>query len=177
MDSIETKLVPGYPSITTIKNVLSLTEIKQLESYYIASLLNDNFILDSVYGKNRLYMRNDEQGYQLLFKFRTKVENIVNEKLAGRYSFVSYYRKGSILNRHIDKPECEYTLAIRLFSSKENTNEIPYLIFGDKISAVHIHASIGDGAIFQGNKTPHWRDTLESEFLCTLLLHYEKKIN
>lgn len=167
-------VVPGYPSAIVIRRLIRPDQLTFLQGYYLEKLMEGFFCQDTHSYKNRLYLRNDPIGTDLLKEYLDIVEKAVGVSLLSCYSFVSFYRRGSILKRHLDKSECEFTMGAILFSSHEKASRRHYLSLGNNEAPVHINLEAGEGAVFQGAITPHWRDSIDEEFLCTLLLHYKQ---
>ena len=106
-------------------------------------------------------------------KFQKMIENIVGEGLELVCTFMRKYSKGDVLEKHIDRKELYHTLSIQLKKSDNIPN--PFIVhYKDK--DVEIHLEDGDGGfIYEGNKIPHSRPPLESEYMYNLFLHYAPK--
>ncbi|RYZ89700.1 MAG: hypothetical protein EOP06_08955 [Proteobacteria bacterium] len=171
---VEIIRVVGYPDVIYIPRLLLSHRLALAKSHYISALLEGNFQADLLHGKNRLFLRDDAFGRNLLYETRPIMESIVGKNLKEQYSFVSYYRRDSELRRHVDKLECQFTVGIILFDSQGDSDKRMYLSFGDVEKATDLAMFSGDAAVFCGVTTPHWRPPLRNDFLCTLLLHYKE---
>ena len=116
------------------------------------------------------------------------IEQNVNKKLFPTYSGFRVYDKGADLPTHIDRPSCEYTVALCLGS---HPAEQPYEIFigeKDDSSDYKYYSADGDlerykidykfsmlpnnAIIFKGMDKLHWREPCEHDHFITVFLHY-----
>jgi hypothetical protein len=116
------------------------------------------------------------------------IEQNVGKKLWPTYSFLRVYDKGSDLPIHIDRPSCEYTVALCLGADPVN---IPYDIFvGEedensdykyynnekeykKYRIEHKFPMLPNNAlIFKGMDKIHWREICNHDHFITVFLHY-----
>jgi hypothetical protein len=100
----------------------------------------------------------------LLCYLRPKMEEITGKKLLPTYSYARVYRNGNSLWRHIDRPECEFSVTITL-----KTDGTPWpIIMGDK----EIYIEQGSGVVYQGEKIRHERKPYDGNEHVQCFLHY-----
>ena len=86
----------------------------------------------------------------------------------------------SDMEKHTDKHNCEFSVTLTL--RRELNEEIwpfyldPYhegdsLTFGGR----KVDLDVGDGLIYKGVETPHWRDKFEGSKLAQVFLHYVRR--
>jgi hypothetical protein len=99
--------------------------------------------------------------------------------LAGRavkpsYAYVTACQGGALLERHTDRPQCEYTLSICLDFVPETSGTCPWSINLDVGNrTLRILQRPGEGLLFRGRRIVHHRDKLASRSSVTnVLLHY-----
>ena len=104
------------------------------------------------------------------------IEKYTGEKLIAAYSYLRVYKKGDELKRHIDRNLCEFSVSLTL--RRDHKDDIwPIYLESDKIYKISLEA--GDGLIYKGIESPHWRGKFEGERLAQVFLHYlsREKIN
>jgi hypothetical protein len=106
----------------------------------------------------------------LLLKIKPLIEKVTEKKLIENYSYTRIYKKGDVLNKHIDREECEISTTLNLGGDK---NWPIYLS-----PNIKINLNQGDMLIYSGSKIEHWRDAFEGEECFQSFFHYnnlEKK--
>lgn len=112
---------------------------------------------------------NDPVMWNLMCYLCPDVEKYTGKKLIAAYSYLRVYKKGDELKRHIDRSACEFSVTLTL--KRHPSDDIwPIYLESDKIYRVSLEA--GDGLIYKGTESPHWRDKFEGEKLAQVFLHY-----
>ena len=78
------------------------------------------------------------------------------------YSYARVYEKGSILEKHKDRPSCEVSTTINL-----GGDLWPIYVEGTKIDL-----NPGDMLIYSGCELEHWREPFQGELCGQVFLHY-----
>ena len=108
----------------------------------------------------------------LLCYLSPDMEEYTGESLIPTYSYLRVYKKGDELKRHIDRHSCEYSVTLTLM--RDPTDDIwPIYLETDKQYKVELEA--GDGLVYKGIESPHWRDKFEGERLAQVFLHYVRR--
>jgi hypothetical protein len=109
----------------------------------------------------------------LLKKATPFVSKTVGENLLPTYSFFRVYRPGEKLTKHTDRPSCEISVTVSVAYAGE-PNKIYMQAEGKKESAFTLNP--GDGVIYKGCDTTHWREPLkEGQLVVQFMLHYVKQ--
>jgi len=109
-----------------------------------------------------------------------KVEEITNVPLFSNYSYYRLYTTGSILERHIDRPSCEYSVTVCLGYDVSNVDQNIYpsydwpMFVNNQGMELPIHLKPGDAIIYKGCEVEHWRDPFWGLNHAQLFLHYSK---
>ena len=98
------------------------------------------------------------------------IEQNVGKKLFPTYSFFRIYDKGSDLPIHVDRPSCEYTVALCLGCEPADKPYNIYVGEEDKSSAFEMFPN--NALIFQGMENLHWREECHHDHFITVFLHY-----
>jgi len=98
-----------------------------------------------------------------------KIEKVVDKYLFPTYSYLRIYYKNSILEKHTDRPCCEYSATICITNDKK-----PWDIWFETYSGEKLSISLypGDIIIYKGIELPHWRNIYEQEEQIQVFLHY-----
>ena len=100
------------------------------------------------------------------------MEKHTGESLIPTYSYLRVYKKGDKLKRHIDKNSCQFSVTLTLM--REPNDDIwPIYLETNGIYKVDLEA--GDGLIYRGTVSPHWRDKFEGSRLAQVFLHYVRR--
>ena len=78
------------------------------------------------------------------------------------YSYARVYEKGSILEKHKDRPSCEISTTLNL-----GGDLWPIYVEGTKIDL-----NPGDMLIYSGCELEHWREPFQGELCGQVFLHY-----
>lgn len=108
----------------------------------------------------------------LLLLLLPLVEEQTGKELLPTYSYMRIYYKNSILEKHLDRPSCEYSATICI-----STTEKPWDIFFKKKCDTEVCVSLnpGDLIIYQGQELEHWREKYDGSEQIQVFLHYVDK--
>lgn len=109
----------------------------------------------------------------LLVNSREAVEAVVGAELLPTYSYSRVYVEGDELERHVDRPSCEYSVTINVACDGE-----PWPIWMQNGDAEPIKAILapGDAVIYRGCEVHHWRNKMvRSSVNAQFMLHYVAK--
>jgi hypothetical protein len=98
----------------------------------------------------------------LLMKVGFLMKDKTTLNLVPTYSYARMYEKGSILEKHKDRPSCEISTTLNLGGD-------PWPIF---IEEKKIDLKPGDMVIYAGCELEHWRNTFEGNLCGQVFLHY-----
>ena len=109
----------------------------------------------------------------VLVDSRAAVEDVVGKELLPTYSFSRVYVEGDELERHVDRPSCEYSVTVNVACDGE-----PWPIWmqdGDA-EPTKVTLSPGDAVIYKGCEVHHWRGKMtRSRVNAQFMLHYVNK--
>ena len=102
------------------------------------------------------------------------VSAIVGEPTKPSYVYAAVYHDGACLPRHIDRPQCAYTLSLCVDCIPEPYREVPWPIeleaSGRRVS---VYQGLGDGLLFKGAELAHGRPPLPEGFtVAAVFCHY-----
>jgi hypothetical protein len=101
----------------------------------------------------------------VLLELRPEIERISGCGLVPTYSYARLYFHGDSFLRHRDRESCEVSVSIHLGRDGGEAN----LCFPPNNKVV---MEEGDGAIYLGCETEHWRDPFTGHTMGQLFLHY-----
>ncbi len=105
------------------------------------------------------------------------VGTIVDRPIKASRAYTSLYCGGTTLPKHIDLPQCEYTVSLLIDYRPwpaDGRSPWPVQVFTvPDAPPVELFQSIGGGILFRGHRMPHARPALPPENACwVMLLHY-----
>ena len=100
------------------------------------------------------------------------MEKYTGVDLIPTYSYLRVYKKGDELKKHIDRNSCEFSVTLTLM---REPNEAIWPIYVETDSVHKIELEAGDGLIYKGIESPHWRDKFEGSRLAQVFLHYVRR--
>jgi hypothetical protein len=102
------------------------------------------------------------------------VAQIAGRPLKPSYVYFSSYLGGSELEKHNDRPQCEYSISFCLDYSPEPYDHTPWpLHLNTKQEHITVYQAIGDGLLYRGRLFPHYRRPLyEGHTSSHLFFHY-----
>jgi hypothetical protein len=101
----------------------------------------------------------------LLLELRPKIEAISGCRLVPTYSYARIYFYGDTIIRHRDRPSCEVSVSIHL--GRDGGEGSLWFAPNDKVQM-----EAGDGAVYLGHETEHWRERFTGNAMGQLFVHY-----
>jgi len=101
----------------------------------------------------------------LLLELLPRVEAVAGAALVPTYSYARVYFHGDVMIRHVDRGACEVSVSINL--GRDGGAGSLWFQPG-----VEVGMDEGDGAIYLGCETSHWRERYTGNALGQIFLHY-----
>jgi hypothetical protein len=102
------------------------------------------------------------------------ISHVVGRTVKPSYAYLAAYNEGSVLHRHVDRPQCAYSMTIPVDYTPEPTLEASWPIrLGLQDAEVVVYQSLGDALVYAGPRVEHFREALPAGHISTsLLFHY-----
>jgi hypothetical protein len=100
----------------------------------------------------------------LLLTIQPFVENFTNKKLYPTYSYSRIYYNGAVLEKHTDRPSCQYSATVCIDNDPE-----PWAIF---MGGNEVMLEPGDIVCYKGCEIEHWRERYQGRQQIQVFLHY-----
>ena len=98
------------------------------------------------------------------------LEDLSGKKLLEANNYIRFYVPGEILNKHIDREGCEYSITLTLGFEGEPW---PFYIEDSFGKEKEIFMSVGDAIFYKGRERPHWRKKyIEGKWQVQAFFHY-----
>ncbi|CAJ0684861.1 MULTISPECIES: hypothetical protein [Ralstonia] len=122
----------------------------------------------------RYRAHNDPMLRTLQARLTPLISHVVGVPVKPSYAYLAAYTQGAVLHRHVDRPQCEYSLTIAVDYTPEPTLEASWPIrLGLPDAEVLVYQSLGDALVYAGPRVVHFREALpEGHISTSLLLHY-----
>ena len=98
----------------------------------------------------------------LLVKTLPVMKEKTGLNLLPTYSYARVYEKGSILEKHKDRPSCEISTTMNLGGD----------LWSIYVEGIKIDLNPGDMLIYSGCELEHWREPFEGSICGQVFLHY-----
>jgi hypothetical protein len=98
------------------------------------------------------------------------IGEVVGKRLIPQYTYARIYQNGSVLERHCDRPECQYSVTLSLGGEYEKLWPIWINDYEGKSHEVSLEC--GDMVIYAGHDLEHWREKFEGNAQYQLFMHY-----
>jgi hypothetical protein len=105
------------------------------------------------------------------------VSKLFGKPVKPSYCYFICYQAGAALEKHVDRDQCEYTLAVCLDFSPEPIRSTPWpLQLQLPTGTVVVYQALGDALVYRGCRIPHFRTRLaEGCTSSSILFHYVDK--
>lgn len=154
-------IVKGLLPIEDVKNISK--HLKEREAVGSGSR-NDEQVEDSI----AFYSDNFLLGYQ--YEVLKSIEKITGLDLFKTYNYARIYKKGNILRVHTDREACEISVTIDLGGDPWSI----WVLDRDE-NPIEIKLEPGDGVIYRGCTTNHWRAKFDGDEHVQVFMHYVDK--
>ena len=109
----------------------------------------------------------------MLVDSRGAVEAVVGKELLPTYSYSRVYVEGDELERHVDRPSCEYSVTVNVACDGEPW---PIWMQNGDAEPTKVTLNPGDAVIYKGCDVHHWRNKMtQSKVNAQFMLHYVDK--
>lgn len=128
-----------------------------------------------------LFEKNDEQvplslsiyNYipflELLCEKTYFINKIIGEKVLPTYTYARLYKNGAVLKKHSDRPSCQVSVTLNIGGDGSSW---PIWFTKPNKEIVSYDLKPGQGIIYLGCVSEHWRDAFEGEEYAQVFLHY-----
>jgi len=148
--------------LSVAKNYYDI-KFNKIKEYHVTTLSDD------VVGPYNNNFYADPLSESLLYELLPFYKKLSGKDLIPTYSFARLYKKGQFLNSHIDRPACQFSLTLCIYSNLKN----PWPIF---IEDEGCSTSSNEAVFYKGCELNHYRNTLnEDASIVQLHLHYVDK--
>jgi hypothetical protein len=105
---------------------------------------------------------------ELLANKTSYISELIGEPVLPTYSYARLYQNGEILEKHTDRESCEISVTLNLGGDKD------WEIFFTKPNGkqVSVNMTQGQGALYLGCESKHWREAFEGQEYAQVFLHY-----
>lgn len=106
-------------------------------------------------------------------KFAGPLSNYAGKTLVPSYTYARIYRNGEVLEKHIDRPSCEYSATITLGHDSDTVWPIFFAdVSNQNPSGNSVDLEIGELAFYKGQEIEHWRPKFKGQWQTQVFFHY-----
>jgi hypothetical protein len=139
------------------KHISDMTE-EEFES------VNDNQVPNSFYQYGNFCFES------LMVMLKPIVEDVIGKSLYPSYTYARIMNSGASMERHRDRPSCQFSLTLCIQDDKEN----PYPIFMENYGGIasSVLLNPGDMIVYHGTQLYHWREVWHGSEHIQTFFHY-----
>jgi hypothetical protein len=156
-----------------IKNFLEPDFVEFIQDYFAMKANCGDFNSDTpqVVGSYEWY--SDAMAETILQNSCQAISTQIGINILPTYSFTRLYLEGDVLEKHIDRPECEISATLSLgYSNNGFINPIYFSKDIDENDAKEILLTPGDLCVYSGCTLYHWRPPIKNKWLLQTFLHF-----
>lgn len=149
-----------------VKNFLTKEELNILRDYaLIFHRFNFSNFCGSEVSHNKDTWVYEDKIMEALLKNKTeKMEQETGLKLFPTYSYWRFYTRNAVLEKHSDRPSCEISVTVCLYSDGTK--------WPINVGGTYIDTDPGDAVIYKGVEYEHFRDEFKGDGQAQVFLHY-----
>lgn len=144
-----------------------------LANYYRQLIAAGDWPLGDAQVEQRHGWHNERIAQFLHNQLTDMVSSISGRPLKPTYCFASAYRGGAVLEAHLDREQCDYTLSL-IVDEQAPAGEASWPLWFQTSEGQHqVRLHPGDAVLFRGCELPHWRGSASPDHeQINLLFHF-----
>jgi hypothetical protein len=151
--------------------------VAALRRYYRNRIRGGAMPLGDRQSSRRYAAYNDPVARFFHHQITSAVSHLAGEELKPSYVYFASYLSGAELKKHVDRPQCEFSVTFCLDYSPEPEHATPWPIrLQTPTGTVAVYQALGDGLAYRGTRLPHYRTPLgESQTSTSIFFHYVRE--
>jgi hypothetical protein len=164
----------GY---ATVPGLIHPFHLAAMRRYYRRLTRAGGLTLGDEQVSRRYGMHNEPLARFFHHQLAAMVTDLVGEPVKPSYVYCGAYQSGSVLKKHTDRAQCEFSITMCIDYSPEPVGETNWPIHLDTSKGrVTVHQRIGDALLYRGCRVPHYRDVLpEGHSSTSIFFHYVRQ--
>ena len=161
----------GYAALGNLIHPFNLAALRR---YYRHAVRRRAFPLGDEQCPLRYGVHNESVARFFHHQIAKAVGAVAGEAIKPSYVYLASYVSGAELKKHIDRPQCEFSVTLCLDFSPEPERATSWPILLDTAEgSVTVNQALGDGLVYRGTKVPHYRSVLaEGHMSTSIFFHY-----
>lgn len=160
-----------------VRDLIHPVHVAALRRYYRALVASGRLPMGDDQVAERYRLHSEPVAMFIHPQLAGLVSRIAGEPVVPSYLYFASYPGGSALPRHVDRPQCEFSISVLVDYSPEPNGPCGWPLFLEDPSrpadAVAADLSLGDAVFYRGRQLVHYRDRLPDEHRSSsLFFHY-----
>jgi hypothetical protein len=159
----------GYLVIRDLIHPLMLGALRQ----HYRALVASGAVPKGDWIEQRYGLHSEMMATFLHLQLRRLIGRMAGEPVKPSFVYFASYREGADLPRHMDRPQCEFSLSLLIDYSPERQGPCGWPLYLEHPRApesrLAADLALGDAAVYRGREIYHYRDALPAEHQATLL--------
>ncbi len=169
LDSINSSSLFSRNKYLVIRSLLPSCLISFAHKYILKQLSLDKLRSGDNQLTNTPRAYGDPIMEMILEDLSPQIEDAIRVSLFPTYAYFRVYKNGDILEKHKDRPACEVSVTINLWS-EDSTDWSIYL--ETHLETINIQLNPGDALIYRGCDVSHWREAFTGVRQIQAFFHY-----
>jgi hypothetical protein len=151
--------------------------IAALRRYYRYLVRTGQVRLGDDQSERRYVAHNESVARFFHHQLTRAVSDLVGEAVKPSYCYFSSYLGGAELEKHLDRPQCEFSLTLQLDYAPEPLHETPWPLYLETPEGtVTVYQGLGDALFYRGHQIPHYRFPLRQGHVSShIFFHYVRE--
>jgi len=141
-----------------------------LKNYFTLRVQNDSTLNGDCQVPDSYSVYGDPAFDMVMAMSAEDIGRIVGKKLIPQYTYARIYKNQAVLERHKDRPECQYSVTLCLGGDYQE--KWPIWIQDYEGKSYEVPLDEGDMLVYSGCELEHWRDKFEGNSQYQLFMHY-----
>jgi hypothetical protein len=161
----------GYGIVT---DVLHPYEVAAVRRYIRHGVRTGALVFGDPQVPKRYRAHNDPVLRMVQSRLLPLIRAVVGVPVKPSYAYLAAYAEGAVLHRHVDRPQCAYSMTLLVDYTPEPALESAWPIrLALPDAEALVYQSLGDALVYAGTRLVHFREPLPAGHTSTsLLLHY-----
>jgi hypothetical protein len=149
-------------------------QLAALRRYYRYKSGNGSMEYDGLQAGHRLVAHNESVARFFHQQLTASVSILAGEPTKPSYVFVACYEEGAVLQKHVDREQCEFSITVCIDYTPEPQGPTPWPLQVDlPAGQLTVYQALGDGLLYRGTQLPHSRNRLRPGHTSTsIFFHY-----
>jgi len=166
---------PVSDGVAVLRSIVTPLQIAAARSYARALESEGYLQLDHIDVKEKRFFRHNDELFRFLHRQTgSLLRRVTGEMIIPSFTYLSAYREGATLPRHLDRPQCVWNASLLIDANRADDDGQTWPICLDTPQGTReVRLDLGDAIVYRGAEVAHWRpEAAPGERQTLVLMHY-----